>query len=112
MRYIPDRAHWIWLDCDPQAGHEQAGMRLALVLTTREFNKASGLCIVCPVTTTKRGLRTHVPIPPGEAVKGFILVDHLKSLDFKARRIRQIGSASKVVLEDVVDIVVALVDPL
>lgn len=111
MRYIPDRGHWIWLDFDPQAGHEQAGMRPALVLSTTAFNKASGLCIVCPVTNTQRGLRTHVAIPIGESVTGFVLCDHVKSLDFSVRRIRHIGNASPALLAAVSEIVVALIDP-
>ncbi len=111
MPYVPDRGHWIWLEFTPQSGHEQAGRRPALVLSSAQFNRASGLCFVCPVTNTRRGLRTHVGIPRGQPVTGVVLADHAKSVDYRSRRIEFIGVAHDSLVEQVTDIVLSLVDP-
>lgn len=84
--YIPDRGDFIWLTFDPQAGHEQAGRRPGLVLSPRIYNQKSGLALVCPVTNQVKGYPFEVAIPSGQSVAGVILADHVKSLDWKARR--------------------------
>ena len=53
--YVPERGDLVWLSFDPQAGHEQAGRRPALVLTRSAYNRRSGLAIVCPITRTAKG---------------------------------------------------------
>jgi mRNA interferase MazF len=100
----------VWLDFDPQSGHEQAGRRPGLVLSPAAFNKACGLCFVAPVTNTGRGLRTQVPIPAGEPVTGVVLADHTKSLDFHARRIKFVGVAAPEVVEEAMTIVLSILD--
>ncbi len=111
MAYVPDRGHWVWIQFNPQAGHEQAGMRPGLVLSPIAFNRASGLCFVAPVTNTRRGFATQVVIPKTEPVSGVVLADHARSLDYKARAVKFIGVASSDVLEDVVAIVTSILDP-
>ncbi len=111
MAYVPDRGHLVWLDFTPQAGHEQAGRRPALVLSPLKYNQFSGLCILCPITNTKRGFRTQVPIPVGEPVTGVVLADHVKSLDYKSRRVEYLGVAGREVLDAVTEIILSLVDP-
>jgi mRNA interferase MazF len=84
--YIPRAGDIIWLDFDPQVGREQAKRRPALVITEQSYNRASGLVIVCPLTSRRKpypfALATTV-----EKVEGAVLVDHLKSLDWAARKI-------------------------
>jgi len=84
--FVPDVGDLIWLTFDPQAGHEQAGRRPALVLSSRAYNQKSGLAVVCPVTSQIKGYPFEVPVPTGYGVKGAILADHVKSVDWKARR--------------------------
>lgn len=86
MAYIPERGDAIWLDFDPQAGHEQAGRRPALVLSPAAYNRKVGLAIVCPITTQVKSYPFEVPIPPGLKVSGCVLADQVKNLDWKARR--------------------------
>ena len=83
-QYIPDRGHLIWLTFDPQAGREQAGHRPAIVLTADYYNKASGLALVCPITSRVKKYPFEVPVKQGK-IKGVILTDQIKSLDWKLR---------------------------
>ncbi len=110
MAYVPDKGHWVWLSFDPRTGHEQAGRRPALVLSAIDFNRASGFCFVAPVTNTRRGLRTHVPIPASQPVTGFVLADHAESLDFRARHVEFIDAAPDELVREVVDVIVSIID--
>jgi len=83
-RYVPEAGDIVWLDFDPPAGREQSQRRLGLVLTDQTYNRASGLIVVCPLTSKR------TPYPFGlsvvvDRVQGAVLVDHLKSLDWRAR---------------------------
>jgi mRNA interferase MazF len=88
--FVPDGGELVWLTFDPQAGHEQAGRRPALVLSPKSYNHKSGLALVCPVTSQIKGYPFEVPVPAGCRVNGVILADHVKSLDWKARRAERI----------------------
>jgi mRNA interferase MazF len=89
--YVPERGDVIWLDFDPQAGHEQAGRRPAVVLSPSIYNRSSGLAVVVPVTSHVKGYPFEVPLPSGLNVKGVVLADHLKNLDWRARKAAKIG---------------------
>jgi len=86
MAYIPDSGDIVWIMFNPQAGHEQAGHRPALVLSPKAYNGKVGLAILCPITSQVKGYPFEVLIPEGLEVKGAILSDHVKSLDWKARK--------------------------
>lgn len=83
--YVPDRGHIIKVNFDPQAGHEQAGWRPALVLSPATYNR-TGLAIVVPITNQVKGYPFEVPLPAGLVTTGVILSDAIKSLDWKARK--------------------------
>jgi mRNA interferase MazF len=83
-RYVPRAGDLIWLDFDPQAGREQAKRRPALVVTDQAYNQASGLVVVCPLTSRRKPYPFALPVTV-EKVEGAVLVDHLKSLDWAAR---------------------------
>lgn len=85
-KYVPDRGDAIWLELNPQAGHEQAGRRPALVLSPRAYNERVGLALVCPITNQAKGYPFEVEIPAGHKVTGVVLADQVKSLDWVARR--------------------------
>ncbi len=85
--YVPDKAHIIRVKFDPQAGHEQAGWRPALVLSPAAYNKI-GLAIVVPITNQVKGYPFEVPVPADLATTGVILSDAVKSVDWRARRAR------------------------
>jgi mRNA interferase MazF len=86
MAYIPDRGDIIWIMLNPQAGHEQAGHRPALVLSPKAYNGKVGLALLCPITSQVKGYPFEVLVPEGLEVKGSILSDQVKSLDWQARK--------------------------
>jgi mRNA interferase MazF len=109
MAYVPARGDLVWLEFDPQAGHEQAGRRPALVVSHTAYNKKVGLALLCPVTSKVKGYPFEVPIPPKLPVSGCVLADQVKSLDWRARRATKIAAVSRETLDAVVARVVALV---
>lgn len=86
MAYIPDRADVVWISLNPQAGHEQAGRRPAVVLSPASYNGKVGLALLCPVTSQLKGYPFEVKIPEGLEVSGAVLSDQLKNLDWRARQ--------------------------
>ena len=101
MAYVPDRGDAVWLDFDPQAGHEQRGRRPAFVLSPAAYNKKVGLAIVCPITTKVKGYPFEVLVPSGSKVSGAILSDQVKSLDWRIRRAEKFASLPANVVNDV-----------
>lgn len=86
QEYVPRRGDVVWITVNPQAGHEQAGRRPAVVLSPATYNAKVGLALLCPVTTQVKGYPFEVVIPGGLPVGGAILSDQIKSLDWQARR--------------------------
>ena len=87
--YVPDAGDIVWLHFDPQAGHEQAGRRPALVLTPARYNGTRGMMICCPMTSKIKGYVFEVVVsrrPPSA-----VLADQLKSLDWRVRRAARKG---------------------
>ena len=99
--YTPQRGHVIWLTFDPQAGHEQAGVRPAVVLSPESYNQRSSLIVVVPITNTVKGYPFEVVLPEGLAVSGVVLSDQLKSVDWVARKARFICALPSDVTEQV-----------
>ena len=102
--YIPGKGAFISVTYDPQSGHEQKGRRPALVVSNSLFNEHTGLAIVCPLTNTHRGFPFHVAVDNDPAVTGFVMVEQVKSIDFRARQARRIGQASDRVLAEVLSV--------
>ena len=97
---IPDRGDVVWLEFNPQAGHEQAGHRPALVLSPRAYNQVVGLAIACPITSRKKGYPYEAALKVGD-IEGVVLADQVKSLDWQARNARVVGRAPHVIIEEV-----------
>jgi mRNA interferase MazF len=85
MSYVPDRGDVVWISLNPQAGHEHAGRRPAVVLSPAAYNGRVGLAIFCPITNQVKGYPFEVHIPDGLDVTGVVLADQVKSLDWQAR---------------------------
>jgi mRNA interferase MazF len=98
--YVPEAGDVVWLDFDPQAGREQARRRPALVLTDQGYNRASGLVVVCPLTSKRKLYPFALPIVV-DNVEGAVLVDHLKSVDWKARDVSFHSKADPTLLSKV-----------
>ena len=84
--YIPDAGDVIWLNFDPQAGHEQAGHRPAIVLSPKAYNSRTGLCLVVPITNQGKGYPFEQALPASCKTTGVALCDQVRSLDWKARQ--------------------------
>ena len=98
---IPDRGDVIWIDFDPQAGHEQAGRRPAVVLSRAYYNRRANLAIICPITNKIKGYPYEVLIPYGLKVTGAILADQARNLDWKARNLAPLTKLPTVVVDEV-----------
>ena len=107
--YIPRKGDFVALTFDPQSGHEQAGRRPAIVVSHDLFNKHTGLCIACPITNTRRDYPFHVAIPEGQKVAGVVMVEQVKSIDFRSRDAKRIGRAPAAVLDEVLSILDACI---
>lgn len=97
----PARGDLVWLDFDPQSGHEQAGRRPALVLSPRLYHQAAPYALVCPITSTIKGYPFEVVLPEGLPIGGAVLADQVKSINRRARRIEPAGKAPDAVVEEV-----------
>lgn len=85
--YVPRRGDIVWLTFNPQAGHEQAGRRPAVVLSPLAYNAKVGLALLCPITSAIKGYPFEVNLPHGLPISGVILADQVKSLDWQARAV-------------------------
>jgi mRNA interferase MazF len=84
---VPEKGSLVYLNFNPQSGHEQAGHRPAVVLSPKIFNQGS-FAFVCPITTKKKNYPFEVEIPEGLKIKGVILADQLRSVDWRARNLK------------------------
>lgn len=103
MSNVPDRGDLAYLDFTPQAGHEQAGHRPAIVLSPSSFNIKTGFAISCPITSEVKGYPFEVAIPDGLHIYGVILSDQLKSLDWQARHFRKVDEVPEEIVQECLD---------
>lgn len=97
----PERGDLAWLSFSPQAGREQAGRRPALILSPRSYNRRIGLALACPITSRIKGYPFEVIITGVAGLQGAVLADHVRSVDWHARRIDLIARAPEVLVDDV-----------
>jgi len=100
--YIPDRGDIVWLDFNPQSGHEQRGKRPAIVLSHKLYNEKVGLAVLCPITSKEKGYPFEVRVD-GKKVQGSILSDQIKSLDWQSRNIEFVEKTTLKVVEEVIE---------
>lgn len=107
--YIPNRGDIVWLDFNPQLGHEQRGRRPALVLSYQAYNEKIGLGIFCPITSKEKGYPFEVKVI-GKKIDGCILSDQIKSLDWKIRNIEFIEKINEELIIDVIDKIKVIIE--
>ena len=100
--YIPERGDAVWITLDPQAVHEQAGRRPALVLSPAAYNARVGLALLCPITSRVKGYPFEVLLPEGLPVAGVVGADQIKSLDWRVRQAALIGVLPNEIVAEVV----------
>jgi len=101
MDYLPQRGDIVWLTFDPQAGHEQAGRRPAVILSPAEYNGKVGLALLCPITSRTKGYPFEVKLPVTAPISGVILADQVKSLDWRARNAEYVYRMPEEVMREV-----------
>ena len=102
-RYVPARGDAVWITLDPQAGHEQAGRRPALVLSPSAYNGKVGLAILCPVTSQVKSYPFEVAIPAGSKLAGVVLADQVKNLDWRVRQAEFICKVPRKTTDEVLE---------
>ncbi len=98
----PDRGDVVWLTFNPRAGHEQAGRRPAVVLSPAAYNAKVGLALFCPITTKVKGYPFEVALLKGFPVRGVILADQVRSLDWRAHNAEVMAHLPDEVVEEVI----------
>ena len=106
--YVPERGDIVWLQFCPQAGHEQAGHRPALVISPKAYNAKVGLALCCPLTSRVKGYPFEVLLPASSRAEGAVLADQLKSLDWRKRGAKKFAKAPKTVVAEVLAKIEAL----
>lgn len=99
--FIPDRGDIVRINFNSQAGHEQSGRRPAVILSPASYNKKVGLVLLCPVTTKVKGFPFEVLIPDGYSVRGVVLADQVKSLDWRVRKAERITKLPDDVINEI-----------
>ncbi len=102
-KYVPERGDILWLQFSPQAGHEQAGKRPALCLSPKIYNEKTNLGLFCPITTKQNGYPFEVPLPDNFPVKGVILADQIRNLDWNVRKAMFIAKVPENTLKEVLE---------
>ena len=109
-KYVPRKGDMVWIDFTPQSGHEQAGKRPELVVSPRAYNKKVGLALLCPITSKIKGYPFEVDLPDRDGVKGVILADQIKSMDWRARHASFASSVPQQVVKQVIGMVGAILE--
>ena len=99
--YCPRCGDVVWISLNPQAGHEQAGHRPALVLSPEAYNRKTGLAILCPITSRAKGYPFEVALPSGFKVSGVALADQVRSMDWRARGAKLVAIAPEAAVREV-----------
>ncbi|KKR43670.1 hypothetical protein A2356_00800 [Candidatus Nomurabacteria bacterium RIFOXYB1_FULL_39_16] len=97
---IPERGDIVWIDFSPTKGHEQAGLRPAVVISPTKYNSFSGLVLVCPVTSKRKDYFFEVQIE-GLKEKSFILADQIRTFDIKERIKKTTGRVSDIEINEI-----------
>ena len=108
VTYVPDRGDIVWLQFNPQSGHEQAGERPALTLSPKAYNQKVGLAIFCPITNQEKGYPFEVKVGDSK-ISGVILADQVKSLDWRKRDAKFIVKAPSVVINEAIELLKTLI---
>jgi mRNA interferase MazF len=109
--YVPESGDIVWLNFNPQTGHEQSGRRPALVISPQAYNEKTDLAISCPIASRVKGYPFEVKIPDDLVISGVILSDQIKSMDWKTRKAEFICKLPKVVLKEALSKLNVLLNP-
>lgn len=109
--YVPERGDVVWIDFSPTVGHEQGGKRPALVISPYAYHLKSSIALMCPITSKIKGLPFEVVIPDGHDAQGVILVNHVKSIDWRRRGATFKGKLPIELVNDALERLMTLIEP-
>ena len=101
-KYLPERGDIVWLNFNPQSGHEQKGKRPVIVISPKEYNEKTGLGLFCPITSKVKNYPFEVKVD-SKGITGVVLSDQIKSLDWKTREIEFIAKESSNKIDEIID---------
>jgi mRNA interferase MazF len=101
-KYSPERGDIVWLNFNPQSGHEQKGKRPAVVISPKEYNEKTGLGLFCPITSKIKNYPFEVKIE-NKKINGAVLSDQVKSLDWETREIEFITKENPVIIDEIIN---------
>ena len=104
-KYIPKRGDIVYLDFNPTKGHEQSGFRPAIVISSNTFNNFTKMVIVCPVSTNTKEFPTHYLLRDTKKIKGSVLCEHLRSIDYETRNLKFIEKCSEEDYDSIIDLI-------
>lgn len=107
-KYTPEKGDIVWLNFNPQAGHEQKGKRPAIVISPKEYNEKVGLGLFCPITSKEKGYPFEVKIT-NKKIDGVVLSDQIKSLDWQERNIAFIIKSADDEMNEILEKINALI---
>ena len=108
--YLPKQGDICYMDFAPTIGHEQMGLRPAVVISKDNYNKYTGLVVICPITTNIKKFFTHYELLNTKKVKGSVLCEHIRSIDFNVRKLSFVEKISLEELEEIIDIVNGIIE--
>ena len=106
--YIPKQGDICYMDFAPTKGHEQTGVRPAIVISKDIFNKYTNMAIICPITTNTKKFPTHYELLNTKKVKGAVLCEHIRSIDFSTRKLSFVEKLPQKELKNLIDIISSL----
>jgi len=95
VKYIPKQGDIVYLDFNPIKGHEQRGIRPAIVISNSTFNEYTKMVILCPITSNTKIFPTHYILEDTKKIKGSVLCEHIRSIDYESRKIKFVEHASE-----------------
>ena len=108
--YIPKQGDICYMDFAPTKGHEQTGLRPAIVISKDKFNKYTNMAIICPITTNTKSFPTHYELKSTKKIRGSVLCEHIRSIDFNARKLSFVEKLKEEELEEIIDIISGIVE--
>lgn len=108
--YLPKQGDICYVNFAPTVGHEQSGIRPAVVISKYNYNKYTGLVVICPISTNTKKLFTHYKLLNTKKINGSVLCEHVRSVDFKARNLSFVEKISRDELEEIIDIVNGIIE--
>lgn len=109
-KYIPKQKDIVYLDFNPTKGHEQSGARPAIVISNDVFNKFTKMAIVCPITSNIKEFPTHYILKDTKKVKGSVLCEHIRSIDYEIRNLKRVEKCSDEEFEEIMDLINSFVE--